>query len=189
MRLFIAVNLSQEVKQSIREAIQQFPIADPPWRWVKDGALHITLKFLGDTPDDRIPQLITQLHNACRAHRSFTIRLEQMGGFPNLKKPRVLFYKVVEGNDTLSHVAGDINASLFDGLGIPIESKPFKAHVTIARIKRPLPREVTSRFADSPSLVEAVQSVRNIDLMKSELRREGARYQLVKGIALNPPAC
>jgi 2'-5' RNA ligase len=188
MRLFIAVNLSQEVKRSIRTAVQHFPIADPPWRWVKDEALHITLKFLGDTPEDQIPHIINQMCDTCRTHKSFHIRLESLGGFPNLKKPRVLFYRAVEGNDVLSHIAGDINTSLFDGLGIPVERKPFRAHVTIARIKRPLPREITSRFGDAPALAQADQMVRSIDLMSSELRREGARYQLVKGIALDPPA-
>jgi 2'-5' RNA ligase len=185
MRLFIAVNLSPQVKQSIKTAIDRFPITNPPWRWVREDALHVTLKFLGDTPEDRIPDLVSQLHDACLSHKSFGIRLERMGGFPNLKKPRVLFYGVVEGRETLSHIANDINQSLFDGLGIPLESKPFRAHVTIARIKRPLPRELTIRFADVPMLSEAAQSVRSIDLMRSELHREGARYQLVKEIALD----
>ncbi len=188
MRLFIAVNLSTEVKRSIREALDRFPIPNPPWRWVKDDALHITLKFLGETPEDRIPGIIAQLESACRPHGSFNLQLARMGGFPNLKKPRVLYYEVVEGKEALSAIALDINRSLSESLGIPQESKPFRAHVTIARIKRPLPQEITSRFADAPVLSGAAQSVHGVELMQSELHREGARYHIVKGIALNPVA-
>jgi 2'-5' RNA ligase len=187
MRLFIAVNLSREVKQAVREAIERFPVPHPPWRWVKQDALHITLKFLGETTQDRIPRIIDQMEIACRPHKSFHIRLAHMGGFPNLKKPRVLYYQVVEGKESLAHIALDINASLSDGLGIPLENKPFRAHVTVARIKRPLPGEIRSQFAQAPVL-DSAQTVRSIDLMRSELRREGARYHLVKEIALDARA-
>jgi 2'-5' RNA ligase len=187
MRLFIAVNLSSEVKQAIREAIASFPVPNPPWRWVKEDAFHITIKFLGETSQDRIPSIIEQMKNACRLHKSFPIRLAHMGGFPNLKKPRVLYYEVVEGRESLSNIAKDINTSLSDGLGIPAENKPFRAHVTVARIKRPLPGEMASRFAQAPVLA-AAQTVRSVDLMRSELRREGARYHLVKEIALDAHA-
>jgi 2'-5' RNA ligase len=187
MRLFIAVNLTQDVKQAVREAIERFPVPHPPWRWVKEDALHVTLKFLGETPQDRIPRIVEHMESACRAHKRFAIRLAHMGGFPNLKKPRVLYYEVVEGKKSLADIARDINMSLSDGLGIAVESKPFRAHITIARIKRPLPREIASRFAQAPVL-EAAQTVRSVDLMRSELRREGARYHTVKEIALDARA-
>jgi len=188
MRLFIAVNLSSEIKQSIRDALDRFPISDPPWRWVKDDALHITLKFLGETPEERIPAIIAHIEKACIGHRRFRIRLAHLGGFPNLNKPRVLFYQVVEGGQTLAGLAGDIDRSLAEGLGVAGEKRPFRAHVTVARIKRPLPREITSRFAEAPVLASADQSVCSVDLMRSELHREGARYSPVKEIALNVPA-
>ncbi|MFH1754825.1 MAG: RNA 2',3'-cyclic phosphodiesterase [Candidatus Latescibacterota bacterium] len=188
MRLFIAVNLCEEIKQAIRNAIDRFPVAHPPWRWVGDDAFHITLKFLGDTSEDHVPQIINQLQGACRACHGFDIRLRDMGGFPNLTKPRVLFYKVMEGADELGHIAAAVDEALYRDLGIPMESKPFRAHVTIARIKRPLQRDIISQFAAAPVLTGAAQRVQSVDLMRSELRREGARYHIVKEIALDAAA-
>ncbi len=184
MRLFIAVNLTRAVRQSIRQAIDRFPVADPPWRWVADEALHITLKFLGETKEDLIPGLATHLETVCRRRECFAIRLGELGGFPSLSRPRVIFYRVEEGFEALTGLASEIDEILGEELAIAREERSFRAHVTIARIKKPLPRAITSEFEKMQALSNVTQTVSSVDIMRSELRREGAKYHMVKEIAL-----
>jgi 2'-5' RNA ligase len=184
VRLFVAVNLNREIKDTIQLALDRFPVQRPPWRWVKTDNLHLTLKFLGDTPEARIPRLVDSLEAVGRAHPPFTIQLDQLGGFPNLRKPRVLFYKVSHGAEPLSRLATAVDRTLQDRMDLPAERKPFRAHLTVARIKRPLPGEVAAQLTEVPPLPPASQLVSSLDLMQSELRREGAVYHCLKEIAL-----
>ena len=116
------------------------------------------------------------------------IRLGRLGGFPNLNRPRVLFYKVEDGGESLAAISADVNEALENGMGIPKEPKKFRAHITIARIKRVIPKEAADLLKIAPALHGVTQTVSSVDLMSSELRREGARYQLVKEIALERTA-
>jgi 2'-5' RNA ligase len=183
-RLFIAVNLSPEIKSTIQQALDDFPVKQPPWRWVRTNNLHLTMKFLGDTPEAVIPRLADTIDMVVENHRPFEIRLDRLGGFPNLRKPRVLFYRISEGAGPLGRLARELNQALEDRLDLPAERKPFRAHITVARIKRPLPPEVTARLAEAPPLPPVSQMVTSVDLMHSQLRREGAVYNRLKEIAL-----
>jgi len=184
MRLFFAVNFSDAVKDAVEEAIGKVPVERPPWWWVERAGFHVTLKFLGEQPEDLVGELGTHAARACAGHRPFGLRLGGLGGFPKLARPRVLIYHVEEGVDELRAIAADLEQALEDGLGIPKESRPFRGHATVARIKKPLPRAVTDRLAAAPPAENASQKVMSIHLMRSELRSEGARYHVVKEIAL-----
>ncbi len=182
MRLFIAVNLTAETQNAIQHALDQFPIQHPPWRWVKTGNLHVTLKFLGDTPEAHIPRLVDSIDAV--GHPRFSISLDRFGGFPNLRKPRVLFYKISDGSEPLSRLAAAVDVNLQKRMGLPVERKPFQAHITVARIKRPLPVDLADRLGEVPPLPGVSQVVSSVDLMQSELWRDGAVYHRLKEIAL-----
>jgi len=184
MRLFIAVNLTSEIKNAIQHALDRFPIRQPPWRWITTDNLHVTLKFLGDTPEELLPPLVDCLAEVGRNHRRFTLKLDRLGGFPNLRNPRVLFYRVSEGAEPLERLAAEVDRILLDRLDLPSEAKPFRAHLTVARIKQPLPEKVAARLGEAPPLPGVSQIVSSLDLMQSELRREGAVYSRLKEIAL-----
>ena len=135
MRLFFAVNFTPEIKQHIRSAIDGLAIANPPWRWVARDNVHVTLKFLGDMEEDRVDALGKCAMAAVGATEVFQIGLGGIGGFPNLKQPRVLFYQLADGADSLTALAATLDGELADGLSIPRERRPFRAHATIARVK------------------------------------------------------
>ena len=130
MRLFFAVEFDPALKDAVAAAIGGTRIASPPWRWVARSNFHITLKFLGETPRDDIPRLVETVETVCRGVRPFDLELGGLGGFPNLRKPRVLFYEVVRGAGELVSLARDIDRALADNLMIPREKKPFRAHAT-----------------------------------------------------------
>jgi 2'-5' RNA ligase len=187
MRTFIAINFDAAVRDRIAAAVESFPVSDPPWRWTRPETWHITLKFLGELSGHELPAVERGLDEACARHSAFDLELGPFGGFPNLGRPRVLFFAAGEGAAALGRLAADVNRALREQAGIPEETRRFHAHVTLARIKSRLPRTVTDKLAGVPPLENAVQKVGSVDLMCSELRRSGAVYRRLKGFAL-PPA-
>lgn len=187
MRLFIAVNLSSDVRDLIARAIESFPVDRPPWRWVRPENWHVTIKFLGNVEERNIEAISNSLEVVSARHTAFQLALRDFGGFPNLRRPRVLFYHIDTGAESLRRLAADVDRALLDAAGIKKEEKAFRAHVTVARVKSRLAPPVIDKLGLAPSLEHAVQQVDSVDLMKSELHRDGARYERLKGFAL-PPA-
>ena len=184
MRLFFAVDFTDDVKDALQRAIDAAGIADPPWRWVARDNFHITLKFLGEMPEDRVEALAKCVAGACRGVAPFDIRLGAFGGFPNLKKPRVLFYKVDEGVEPLLDLAERVDTALFADFSIPEERRSFKAHATVARIKSRIPGRIVDALGRAPAADGAVQTVAAVRLMRSQLGPKGATYHRLKEIAL-----
>lgn len=178
------MEFSDSVKEAIRQAIQDIPIPNPPWRWVATSTLHMTLKFLGETPEEGVPALIRCAEAVCQTSASCSIRLGRLGGFPNLLRPRVLFYQVEDGAAPLELLALELEETLSERLKIARAKRPFRAHATIARIKTNLSVETAERLKKAPALVNASQTVQNLSLIESELHPEGARYHRVKEFAL-----
>jgi 2'-5' RNA ligase len=187
MRLFIAVNFDPRVRGAIAAAIGAFPIESPPWRWTKPDTWHVTLKFLGERSETDAHAIAACVEGVAKRHRAFDLELREFGGFPHLNRPRVLFYRADRGADELRALAADIDRTLADALGIPEETKKFRAHATIARVKTRIPRPVADLLPSVPPLSGAVQTVQSFELMKSTLHRDGARYERFKAFAL-PPA-
>jgi 2'-5' RNA ligase len=187
MRTFIAINFNDVVRDRIAAAVESFPVTDPPWRWTRPETWHITLKFLGEITGHDLTAVESCLGEVCARHSAFGLELGPFGGFPNLGRPRVLFFAAGEGAAPLERLAADVNRTLEEQAGFPGESRRFHAHVTLARIKSRLPRAVTDKLAGVPPLENTGQTVGSVDLMSSELRRSGAVYRRLKGFAL-PPA-
>ncbi len=189
MRLFFAVEFDDRLKDAVSKAIAGARITNPPWRWVSRSNVHITLKFLGETHEEAVPALIDTVADVCREIPSFEIVLGGLGGFPNPKKPRVLFYEVTKGAQELVSLSERVESALQDVLSIPREDRPFRAHATVARVKHPITADLAARIQKAPPVERGSQRVEKLSLMKSELHRDGAIYQLVKGIALANPKC
>ena len=184
MRLFVAVNFSAEARDAIQSAIDKFPVRDPPWRWVGPQNWHLTIKFLGEVDTARAVALAPALEQVARGHHTFEMTLGAFGGFPNLRQPRVLFFKVESGAAELGKLAHDVDTAVEKAMGLPRESRGFHAHATVARVKDPLSPGVIARFARVPALTGAVTRVDGFDLVESRLRRTGAVYSVVKEFAL-----
>lgn len=182
MRLFVAAGLDEGVRGAIAAGIERFPLSDPPWRWVSRDNWHITLKFIGEASD--AGAIADALTPVAAAHAGFDLALGPFGGFPNLRRPRVLFYDAVEGAAPLSALAADVDAALSEALGLPRETRPFRAHATVARVKRPLDGETATRLASVPPLQGARQRVDAFTLIRSRLGPSGARYEPLLQFAL-----
>jgi len=135
MRLFIGIDLREDVRERLERLLAHLrPCAHVKWSPVYN--LHVTLKFVGEWPEDKLPELEAALRSISR-REPIQADVKGLGWFPNPHHPRV-FWVGVHGGDRLAALAKDIEAALAL-LGIASEDRPFNAHLTLARIKEPAP--------------------------------------------------
>ncbi len=187
MRLFFAVPASRKVREAVQTAIESFPIDNPPWRWIHPESFHLTLKFLGETEENLVPSL----HDAASAVSSlvapFSMTFGGFRGFPSLSRPRVLFFEITSGFSELAALAALVEEAVAP-LGFERERRPFRAHLTLARIKRKLHHAVSEKLLTVPPLPPStVQEGDHFTLMRSHLRREGAMYEEIGSFPLRSP--
>lgn len=101
-------------------------------RWVRMGALHLTLRFLGPTPRDRIAEIVAVVERVAARAAPFAVRLSGTGAFPSHERPRTLWLGVTGGVDEIGALATAISAEL-TAAGWPLDDRPFRAHLTLAR--------------------------------------------------------
>lgn len=184
MRLFVAVNFSASVRDDIASAIEGLDLPHPPWLWARPETWHLTLKFLGETAAGDVAAIADALESACAGHRAFHLSLGALGGFPDLSRPRVLFYEVEQGAGRLRTLAASVDDALYRLAGIPKDTRPFRAHATVARVKNRISDDVAEVLQSAPGLRAGRQEVAGVDLMESRLDPTGARYTPVKQFAL-----
>jgi RNA 2',3'-cyclic 3'-phosphodiesterase len=137
-RLFIAVPLADDVREGIGALMSELagaPIderAPGQPRWVRVDGLHITLRFLGATPDVRVQELGDIVTSAARGVAPFRVELTGGGAFPGPDRPRVLWIGIGEGANTLAAMARNLDVELAR-LGWTPDDRPFNPHLTLAR--------------------------------------------------------
>src|ERR1035438_10582597 len=135
MRLFTGFDLSPEVIRTLDALLDQLRPA-ARIKWSLPANLHVTTRFIGEWAEDRLPDLRAALA-ALPSHPPIPIHIRKLGFFPNPHSPRV-FWAGVEASPDLAALASEIDRAL-DPLGLPPEGRPFSPHLTLARIKEPVP--------------------------------------------------
>src|SRR6202171_6335202 len=129
MRIFIGIDLDPEVRTRIERFIEGVEGFAPDARWVRPESLHITLKFIGEQPPDRVEAITERLRRV--KGNAFEIRAGGYGFFPTAKAPRVFWIGIHTGPQ-LAELAESIDIATAE-LGIPREDRPFNPHLTLAR--------------------------------------------------------
>lgn len=190
IRSFIAINLPEEIKKHLLVLLEELKKQnrDPLIKWVKPGGLHLTLHFLGYQEEETLKKVgesiqrkINELHLGQNIPRLF---ITELGGFPNLNRPRVLFISCQEEGvkNLVKKLQKEIGKEL-ENLGIEIDKRPWQIHITLARLKAPTPLRITTNFNEL-RIKNLSFEVKSIELMKSELRPDGARYTIWQSFKL-----
>jgi 2'-5' RNA ligase len=176
IRTFVAVLIDEDLKRGISEVQEFVKKLAPDVKWVAPESLHVTLKFLGGVPEDVIPEVNKAVDDAVRSHPCFDLSISGMGAFPNPARAKVVWVGIKDGGDDLKALASAVDESL-SRLGFEREDRPFKAHITIGRVKMSKHLDDLAagiRELDASDL--GTQRVCGVAVMKSELLREGAVY-------------
>ena len=178
-RLFIAIELPPQVQAVLAAARVRLDRHTLAVRWVDPASAHLTLKFLGATPPDRVERIVAATKEAARLHHFFTLSTAGLGVFPSSKAPRVVWLGLSGSLAELRDLQADIER-LVAPLGYPAERRPFSPHLTLGRTaKDASPTELAAIGATiNASTAEAAATwrVSTVSLMRSELGAGGARY-------------
>jgi 2'-5' RNA ligase len=175
LRCFIAIEIPETIRRSIDDSIAVLKKSGAEVKWVACENIHLTMQFLGETEEALIPKIKEALDKILSPYLPFYIRISNVGCFPDGRRPRVIWVGVEESRP-LINLYKDI-ADAMEGLGYKKEERNFTPHVTIGRVKsnRNMP-ELSRRLEEVRSIRFSDFEVRNITLMKSELKPSGAKY-------------
>jgi 2'-5' RNA ligase len=180
LRLFVALTLPGAVRRKVESVAAELRRlagrAAEEVKWVAGENLHLTLQFLGNVPEDRVPGLCAALDEAARASRPLHLEVRGAGGFPNARRPRVIWAGLEGDLEPLADLARDLGRRLAP-LGFPPEDRPFSPHLTLGR----------ARAGGAPGLAGALSAVREAEcgswrageivLFLSRLGPDGPRYE------------
>ncbi len=185
IRTFVAIELNPlvrkalaQVQEDLRSRLQKATGPEVRIQWVKPESVHLTLKFLGDIPEERVPEIETALARVAGARARCTVDVGGLGAFPDTRAPRVLWVGLSGQVEGVTQLAAAVERALV-ALGCAPEPKPFNPHLTLARIKersRDIGRALAAgRLLEQVTPVGTV-TVNAVALMKSELKPSGAVY-------------
>ncbi len=189
LRTFIAIELDAPLRAALARIQAQFQRLAPPGgvKWVATNGIHLTLKFLGDTPAGAVGEIEFALRSACEECAPFEITVEGRGCFPNFRRPRVVWVAVRERGQTLVKLQTAIEKHVAP-LGWPTEERGFSPHLTLGRVARGATNAevVAIGQAVERSVVEQIGrlTVRAVSLIKSDLQPTGAVYTTLAHVPL-----
>ncbi|HEX7980401.1 MAG TPA: RNA 2',3'-cyclic phosphodiesterase [Gemmatimonadaceae bacterium] len=184
MRLFFAIELPDDVQERLDEATTSLRAEAPELAWIDREKRHLTLKFLGDVADDALPRLTAAADHATATHGPLEMSVHEVGAFPNFRRARVVWIGV-EQERRLELLHHDLEVAC-ESAGFEVEGRPFRPHITLARVRSPLPVDRMKAFARVARSVRmrATVPVERITLFESILAPPGARYRRVHSATL-----
>lgn len=188
IRSFIAIELPSELKAILGSFQNEMASAGGSFvKWVAPDSIHITLKFLGNIVAEKVEAIGSAIEQACAKTGAFSLEMGELGGFPNLNQPRVLWVGLHGDIERVKSLQLNIDNNLVQ-LGFDKEKRGFTPHVTLARMRdkaSPIDRRkfgelVTSKHVDFRYRID----VESINLMRSRLLPDGAVYSTLAKLKL-----
>ncbi len=189
IRTFIAIELTEKALSALGKLQDRLKQAQggKAGRWVRKESIHLTLKFLGDIPEEKVDQVCEGVRRACEGHEPFSVAIAGLGCFPNTRRPRVLWAGVGGEVDALCDLQQAVEHEIV-ALGFPEERHDFTPHLTLARIQRGARSEDVRALGqiakEAPREEIGGMQVDAVSVMKSDLQPTGAVYTELCHIAL-----
>ena len=174
-RLFIAIDTPPPVLTPMIAARNELRTVHADVRWEPDDKLHCTLKFLGDTPSEKVAPITAALHTLIHATRPVTVSYGGIGVFPERGEPRIIWAGIRDREKDLACLAAAVDGPTA-GFGFEKERRAFSAHVTLGRVKG------TRGVGELIGTLETVTfdcppvQIHEVLLVSSELRPSGSVY-------------
>jgi len=176
IRSFLAIELAKELTASAKELIRNLSPVGASVKWVESDGMHLTLKFFGEIEELKTYEISKAVSDVVAELEPFEFRVEGVGAFPDVTRPRTIWVGVSEGSDALCRLQAQLDSALGD-LGFPPERRRFHPHLTLGRIRE---------RGDQASLVSELQELQSYDcgssrveqvvFFRSELHRRGPVY-------------
>ena len=182
LRLFVAVDMPEQVAMALEDAVLPWRERLGAGRWVSRENWHVTLKFLGRT----WPRLVGWVEAACRevaaGAGSFEVQLSGLGVFPGPGRARVLWAGLDDPDGRLTGIASGLDAAL--AKEFTPEKRAFTPHLTVARFNPPIPMREHAESLAATSIDAPPFEVDRLILYRSHLSPRGARYEALEEFPL-----
>jgi RNA 2',3'-cyclic 3'-phosphodiesterase len=190
VRLFIALETNEAMQQTVvavQRSLRQR--GDLPVRWVAPQQVHLTLQFLGNVVAAHIPSLVHAVEPAVATHAAMLLRAGEVGAFPSVDAPRVLWLGVRGGDDTLLALQRAVRNAVRDVEGVVADRQPFRPHLTLGRARagrRDMPglTTIAAALARPVAVPPTAWPVRSVALIRSVLGPGGSRYTTLERFPL-----
>ncbi len=177
-RVFIAISLSEAISKKIEVIQDKLKKTKADVRWVKPANIHLTLKFLGNISPEQIFGLKEELEKVAQKFQPFPIFIEEMGSFPSIDSPRVIWVGITRGKEILNKMNKAIEDDLAK-IGFPREERAFHPHLTLGRCRSSKHRSQLAKQIKAESASLGALAVDKISIYRSLLTSEGPVYSLL----------
>jgi len=182
MRTFIAFEIPEEIQAALRAA-QKAMGRLAGVHWANTAGIHLTVKFIGEIEDANVPRVFDAMKQAAEGIAPIDYAVKDLGWFPPGRRPRVLWADVESGGE-FAEIARRLDESLL-GIGIAAEMRPFKPHLTLARVRGTLDADaVEAAFSRVGGRDFGADTADELVLFMSELLPGGARHTRMGGVPL-----
>ncbi len=185
IRSFIAIKLPTDIRDCLERIINRLKPSAGDVRWVKADAIHLTLKFLGEVEEGRIPEIAACIERCVQGMPPFPLAVRGLGAFPGDNSPQVIW---IAAADETGSLAG-MQRSLEEGLarvGFTKEKRPFSPHLTLGRLKSPRGKEAVRRgLAELKHTDCGSFTADSVSLIKSDLTPGGPVYTVLQSFSLH----
>lgn len=181
MRLFVAMDIPEDVRAAIAALVARLRPASRDARWARIEGLHVTLKFIGEIPAEKVGAIVSALKSVAFA-KPVALNFRGLGFFPNERRPRVL-WAGIEAAPDLAALATAVETVIAQ-LGIAREDRAFSPHLTLARFDSSRGLDRLHAAIESAGVLEFGGAIANeFHLYQSVLKRGGAEYTRVASFA------
>jgi 2'-5' RNA ligase len=179
-RTFVAIPLGAEQTEAACQLIEELRAQTNGFRWVAPQNLHLTLVFLGEIANEQISAVCAAVNRATAEAAEYELTLMGVSAFPNLDRPRTVWIGCREGAAETTALHDTIETQLVP-LGCRREQRAFVPHLTIARATKhgPAARGLRATFARLADWHGGTTRVREVQVLGSELSREGPTYTIL----------
>ena len=184
IRSFLSIELPKPILKKIEEVQGDLRSTHADVRWVNPEKIHLTLKFFGNIEESRIDPIFKSIEEPIRNTLPFSLKVQGVGAFPNLKNPRVIWMGLVDGREILVSFQKQIETQ-FEEIGFQSEDRPFHPHLTLGRMKSSRGKEeLVGRMERHKEEEFGDLQVERMVLFKSDLRPTGPIYTPLRELRL-----
>ena len=176
IRSFIALELTGEIQDELAQIQDELKKSGADVKWVNPSGIHLTLKFLGNVNLESLKKIKQIINQLAKEHRRFELEISQLGAFPKIEYPRIIWVGIGQGKEDAAALAKALEQDLAN-LGFLPEKRVFSPHLTLGRVRSPRNRAQLKELLQSTSFSQKTMQAKKLILFKSTLTKQGAIYQ------------
>lgn len=184
IRAFIAISLPPRIRELVVEVQERFHECGKTLSWIKPENVHLTVRFLGNISEEKVPAIGEAIKKGIADTHPFRMEIDEIGVFPNLKYPRVIWLGVEEATHTLIDLENRISDEM-ETLGFEREERKFTPHITLGWVKTYKKKNKIIEIIQSQGKIYGAEiAMESVELYRSDLKPTGAVHTVLSRFSL-----